>query len=392
MINSLRAVVGILRAKTPALRLAPQLAALILLAGCAVIPKAPPPPPPPSPPPPTAALPADVQRHRVALLVPMAGPNAGAGESLANAATMAILDTNADTIRITTYDTSAGAPAAAAKAVADGNQLILGPLLGDDVLSVAQTARAAHIPVIAFANDADLAGGNVFVMGNIPDQAIARVVAHARGRGASRFAALIPVGTYGERASAAMLAAVRAQGGTVVGMESFDRTSRASIAAAAQRLRRHGAFDAVLIADSARVGAVAAPLLGRAHILGTELWSGDALVAHTPSLNGATFAALSDTRFHHPFADSYKTRYGTMPYRISTLGYDGVLLTLRIAREWAPGTPFPTASLYDHGGFIGLDGAFRFRSTDVIERALEVREARDGSIAVVSPAPGRFGE
>ena len=389
MIDYLQASIGALRAQAPRLRGVCGLMALTLLGACTVIPKGPV-APPPAPPPPTTALPTDVQRHRVALLVPMAGPNAGAGESIANAATMAILDTNAENIRITTYDTSNGAPAAAAKAVADGNQLILGPLMGSDVLAVAQTARAAHVPVISFSNDVDVAGGGVFVMGNIPDEAIERVVAYAHTSGAKRFAALIPVSAYGERASAAMMAAVHAHGGTMVGMESYDRTA-GSVAAAAKRLRRHGAFDAVLIADSARVGAQAAPLLGHTQILGTELWNGEALVAHTPALNGATFAALTDARFHR-FADSYKTRFGAAPYRISTLGYDSVLLTLRIARDWRQGTPFPTANLYDHGGFIGLDGAFRFRSTGVIERALEVRQAKGGAIIVVSPAPARFGD
>ena len=389
MIDNWHAGMNALRAQAPRLRGVFGLAALALLGACAVIPKGPV-APPPAPPPPTTALPTDVQRHRVALLVPMAGPNAGAGESIANAATMAILDTNADNIRITTYDTSNGAPAAAAKAVADGNQLILGPLMGSDVLAVAQTARGAHVPVISFSNDVDVAGSDVFVMGNIPDEAIARVVAHAHASGAKHFAALIPVGAYGERASAAMMADVRSLGGIMVGMESYDRTA-GSVAAAARRLRHHGAFDAVLIADSARVGAQAAPLLGHARILGTELWSGEAVVAHTPALNGATFAALTDARFHR-FADSYKTRFGAAPYRIATLGYDSVLLTLRIARDWKQGTPFPTANLYDHGGFLGLDGAFRFRSNDVIERALEVREAKVSGIEVVSPAPARFGD
>jgi hypothetical protein len=58
------------------------------------------------------------------------------------------------------------------------------------------------------------------------------------------------------------------------------------------------------------------------------------------------------------------------------LGYDSVLLTLRIARDWAPGTPFPTAHMLDRGGFLGLDGIFRFNANQVIERALEVRGAR----------------
>ena len=372
------------------------LASVALLAGCKVIPAGPPANVPPPVRPTGTPLPADFQRHRVALLVPLSGPNAGAGESLANATTMALLDTNATNLRITTYDTSMGAPAAAAKAVADGNKLILGPLLGEDAIAVATTAKAARVPVISYSNDIAVAGEGVFVMGPIPGQSITRVVKYARGEGVERFAALIPVGTYGERASNAMIAAVRASGGTLVGMESYDRT-KGTLAAAVRRLKAHGAYDAVLIADSAAVAAQAAPLLKAGptataaplRILGTELWTGEAVVASTPALAGSWFAGPSDLRYHR-FATAYKARFAHPPYRISTLGYDSVLLTLRIAREWQPDSNFPLARLYDQGGFLGSDGVFRFGSNNVIERALEVREARGGAISVVSPAPTKF--
>ena len=236
------------------------LAGIALLGACKVIPAAAPPPAPPPPPPVTAALPTDQGRHRVALLLPMTGPNAAAGQSLANATTMALLDTNAANLRITTYDTNGDAPGAAARAVAEGNRLILGPLMGEDAAAVAQTARPSHVPVISYSNDVAAAGEDVFVMGNIPGQSIARVVHYAHGQGARRFSALIPVGSYGERASTAMIAAVRANGGVLVGMESYPRTP-GGLAPAVRRLRAHGGFDAVLIADNGRIAAQAAALI-----------------------------------------------------------------------------------------------------------------------------------
>jgi len=360
------------------------------LSACAVVPKAPGDNSPSNAP--VAPLPVDVGRNRVALLVPMSGANEAAGQALANAATMALLDTNATTLRITTYDTEQGAPAAAARAVADGNRLILGPLLAEDATAVAQTARAARVPVISFANDDSVAGDNIFVMGTIPAQAVNRTVRYARLSGVQRFAGLIPLGDYGERVGKALMASVRASGGQLVAMESYDRTPGA-ITNAVKRLKAHGPYDAVMIGDTASVGARAAPLLKlgqpRLHILGTELWNGEAIVAKTPALNGAWFAALSDQRYSR-FAASYEQRFGAPPYRIATLGYDSVLLTLRVAREWEPGTAFPTLKLYDKGGFLGLDGIFRFNNAAVIERTLEVREARKGVIIVASSAPARF--
>lgn len=371
------------------------MATVALLAACTTGPgpKAPPPPPPPEPT--SNNLPTDTMRHRIALLVPLSGPNGGAGQSIANASTMALLDTNAQNLRITTYDTSTGAASAAARAIADGNKLILGPLMSDDIPAVSAAARAAHVPVISYSNDEQRAARDTLIMGNLPSESVWRTVAYARAQGVNRFAALVPVGEYGQRSSSALVAAVREEGGTITAMERYDRSS-ASVVTAAHRLHDRGGYDAVLIADGGRMSAQAAPILkagsgGTTRLLGSELWSGESLVNASPALSGAWYSAISDARWRQ-FIDSYRNRFGSQPYRIATLGYDSVLLTLRVAREWRPGTTFPTARLFDRDGFLGLDGAFRFRSSGAIQRALEVRQVRSGGVDVVSPAPSRFEE
>jgi branched-chain amino acid transport system substrate-binding protein len=371
--------------------------AALLAAGCQVIPKTDVPvataPPPPAPEPSATALPTDSGRHRIALLVPLSGDTAPVGQAIANATTMALLDTSADNLRITTYDTSAGEAGAARQAIADGNKLILGPLSANGVPAVQAAARAAGVPVIAFANDTSVAGPDVFVMGHIPEQSIRRSVEFARGRGATRFAALLPEGDYGTRAASALDNALRDFGGALAGRETYAR-GNTSIVSAAQRLRAAGGYDTVLIADSARLGILATDELQRgartkARILGTELWSGESTLARAGAMEGALFAAVSDQRYKR-FADSYEARFGAQPYRVATLGYDAVLLTLRVAREWKVGTPFPKNQLYDKGGFLGVDGAFRFGRNGVIERALEVREVRGGDVTAIDAAPTGF--
>lgn len=368
-------------------------AATAALVGCQVIPKGPRQPAPvpaPTPAPSVGSLPADQQRHRIALLVPMSGSAASAGQAIANATTMALLDTNAANLRITTYDTAPGARDAARKAVTDGNRLILGPLMGADIAAVLTEARTGRVPVVSFSNDTGVAGADTYLMGHMPEQSIARTVRYVRGRGAQSFALLAPDGEYGKRAEAALKAAVARHGGRFVGAESYAR-GNTSVISAAQRLRTRGGYDSVLIADGGRLAAQGAAQLKAVNvrILGTELWSGEAAVARTPALTGAVFSAVSDTRYQR-FADSYRARFGGAPYRIATLGYDAVLLTLRVARDWRPGQSFPTAKLREAGGFLGIDGAFRFGADGVVERAMEVREVRSGSVAVVEPAPAGF--
>lgn len=368
----------------------------VFLSGCQVIPKTGPTttaPVDPDPEPSATALPTDATRHRVALLVPMSGSTGAVGQSLANATTMALLDTNASNLRITTYDTARGAGAAARQAVADGNKLILGPLLAENVSAVQAAARPAGVTAISFSNDTSVASPDVFVMGHIPEQSIRRSVLYARERGARNFAALVPNGNYGERAISALNNTLREFGGSLAARESYAR-GNTSIVSAAQRLRAAGGYDAVLVADGARLAVRAAGELkdgdANPRILGTELWSGESALVRTSVLQGALYSAVSDARYKR-FSDSYEGRFGSKPYRISTIGYDSVLLTLRVARDWRIGSDFPTRRLRADDGFLGLDGPFRFRSNGVIERAMEVREVRANSVVIVDAAPNRFG-
>lgn len=380
-------------------RIAFAATALALAACQSVVPRGPRPAGPAEPtqtgPDMTQGLPTDALRHRVALLVPMSGPNAGVGQSIANATTLALMDTKADKVRITTYDTGMGAAAAVNKAMAEGNRLILGPLLAEDARIVGPIAARANVPVISFSNDVSVAGNGVYIMGYNPNQSIDRVVEFAREKGLSKFAGLVPKGVYGERSGTALLRAVEGNGGTVVSMQTFDR-SAASMTAAVKKLQASSSYDALLIADSGRVALQLAPIVrknggAKARLLGTELWNTDNALASSPVLRGAWFASVSDGLYGQ-LASKYRARYGSSPFRLSALGYDAVLLTVRIARDWKPGTTFPAARLRDPGGFSGIDGAFRFGRNGVAERALEVSEVGPGNYTVVAAAPRSFAD
>jgi ABC-type branched-subunit amino acid transport system substrate-binding protein len=294
---------------------------------------------------------------------------------------------------MTSYDTALGVAAAARKALADGNKLIIGPLLKDNVVTTANIVRSSGVPILSFSNDAGVAGNNVFVLGHIPSQSIRRVVKYAKSKGMSRFAALVPNGVYGQRASSTLLRAVKDVGGTVVSIQNFNRDSR-SVEAATKKLSQNGSFDAILLADNGTMAIKAAPYIrknasGTAKILGTDLWNTSSKLAGAPAIRGAWFASVADSLYRQ-YATKYRARYGKAPFRLSSLGYDSVLLTVKVAQNWKVGTPFPISQLTDSGGFIGLDGAFRFRRNGISERALEVQEIKRGSFAIIDPAPRGF--
>ena len=339
---------------------------------------------------PRSLLPPGETMNRVAVLVPLTGSNNALGRSILNAANLALLDTGGGRIRITAYDTATGAEAAANQALAEGSGLILGPLLADDVRAVAPLARRARVPVIAFSNDSGVAGDGVYLMGITPAQSIARVVDYAHSRGSNAFGALVPASVYGERASAAMVAAVEGAGGRLIGMQSY---TPGAIQAAAARLNGMGRTDAVLVADGARTALQAAPAIRQSspqpRLLATELWASEANVGASAGLRGAWYAAPSDSLYGQ-FRGRYRARYNVSPYRLATLGYDSVLLAVRVAADWPLGRPFPERALRNAEGFTGVDGAFRFGRDGLADRALEVREVTATGTNVVSPAPRGF--
>jgi len=359
------------------------LASVVLLAACSTVPRSKAP---------VAVEPSDGM-HRVALLLPVTGPDADVGQSIANATALALADTKVTNIRMVTYDTGLGVAAATQRAIADGNKLILGPLRGDNVIEVAQIARPAGVPIISFSNDVGVAGPNVFLLGHLPNQAIERVVLYAKSKGMNRFAGVVASNVYGQRAQSNLTTAVRAAGGILVGIQETNGTA-ASAEAAARRLSQMGAIDAVLVADSGRAAITTVPALRRgglrtAKVLGTDLWNIEGTLAGSPPIYGAWFASVSDTLYTQ-YATKYRARFGKAPLRLSSLGYDSVLLVARVARDWQPGTRFPVAQLTDPQGFIGVDGAFRFNPNGLTDRMLEVQEVQAGKFVTVSAAPSQF--
>jgi outer membrane PBP1 activator LpoA protein len=400
-----------------------SLTTALFISACATAPKpqAPPPPPPPVVAPKPAPLPV-ADQNRVALLVPLSGANAPVGQSIANAANMALLDVGDKRVNLRVYDTATGADAAAAKALADGARLILGPLLAGDIPAVSAAAAAKNVPVISFSNDSGLAGGNVYIMGFQPAQSIGRSIAYARSRGVERFAALVPAGTYGQRAQTAFVRAVDAAGGRSTAVVSYTRDPAKMLAAAktvtafdtraksstTAAVRPDGSvaqvqtklapvpFQALLIADSGSVAGSFVPALtkfgaapGTIVLVGTELWNNEPGIARAPALRGALFSAVPDDRFNK-LAERYKEKFGSTPSRLASFGYDSVLLVNSIAGNWPVGTAFPKAALNARDGFAGIDGAFRFPPSNVAERSLEVQQIGNGVLTTVSPAARGF--
>ncbi len=136
---------------------------------------------------------------KIALLVPLSGPHARLGAQLRDAATLALFDNNDDAVELLPRDTKGtrdGAVEAAERAIADGAQIVLGPLFSQSAEAIKPTLRAANIQAIAFSNNRAVAGGPVFLIGNHPETQLTALSAHLKQAGRRRVALFGPDTRY----------------------------------------------------------------------------------------------------------------------------------------------------------------------------------------------------
>ena len=117
--------------------------------------------------------------------------------------------------------TAGGAQQAAQQALAEGAEIILGPLFAQSVGAVGAVARQRGVPVIAFSTDASVAARGVYLLSFLPESDVDRVVDYAIASGKRSFAALMPDNAYGSVVQAAFQQAVARGGGRVVALERY---------------------------------------------------------------------------------------------------------------------------------------------------------------------------
>lgn len=371
---------------------------------------------------------------RVAILLPLSGPNAKLGRAMLNAAQLSLFELADENFVLMTYDTQGdaeGAARATENAVRDGARLILGPLLAKSVTAAHDRARIfnVNLNIVAFSNSSEVAGDGVFILGFTPRQQVQAILDYAAAQGVSRVVALAPDNGYGR----AVVAAAESHSGGLFQTMYYDPTTHdftdqiKNLARYEQRrdtLREHRQalndagdaaslrtlrnldkrdtlgdppFDAVLMPDTGQNLRTLSSLLSyydvdapTVRFLGLRSWDLASNLTTEPALQNAWFSATPvDGRIG--FAKRYKAAFGGRPPRHASLAYDAAALAIVLARTPPPAEGmFSRTALMAKSGFLGVDGVFRFQSDGVAERPFAIFEiTRDGIIAR-HPAPQTF--
>ena len=331
---------------------------------------------------------------KVGLLLPLSGKNAAMGKSFQDAAQMAVNDLSADNFELIPKDSGMTANETARAvndAMSEGAQMIIGPVFSDRVSDVKSVING-RVPVLTLSNDANVAGGNTYVLGFSPAQQVTRALQYAGSKGIHNIAILAPSSIYGDIA----VNAATASGITIVETQRYTSDKPSIKKAVAAISARRGDVQAILLPDGgAALGNVAAELTAvalSAHdipIIGTGLWDsfGDGQnVQQYNVLVGGYFAA-PDPAARAKFVSRYQKVYGSKPTRLATLAYDATALAAVLAKQ---GRTYDDASLTDPNGFAGLDGIFRLNAMGVAERGLAILEVTPTGAKVVDASPKSF--
>ncbi len=357
-----------------------------------------------TPPPPRLA---DERGAKVALLLPLsaAGQTAAIAKGMKQAAELALFDSGSTTVQLIVKDdlgTPEGAQAAAEDAVRDGAELIVGPLFAASAKAVAPIALRANIPVLAFSNDTQVAGGGVYLMSFLVTQDIDRIVAYSVSRGHKRFAALLPDDAYGRVMGDAFRKSVASHGGNVKAFETYPIQANAmldpvrKLVEAIKRADEDGeSVDALFVPGSADTLSSLGPLLSyagldpsRVKVIGTGAWDQTG-VGRESSFIGGWFPA-PEPHGWQAFSEKFGRTYGSAPPRIATLSYDAMSVALQLSSN-DKGHRYTISALTRGNGFAGSDGPVRFRPDGTADRGLAILEVQKLGATIIDPAPTNFG-
>jgi len=331
---------------------------------------------------------------RVGAILPLTqnGAPSVIGQSLRNAAQLAVEESGSSDITLMIVDdhsTPEGAAQAAQAELGAGAEVIVGPLFAADVREVARVVRPANRPIIAFSTDASVASHGVYLLSFLIESYVDRITEFAVAHGKKSFAVLAPQSDYANVAVTEFEAAASRLNARVVTVARYSPGQPAS--GMAEIASADSQIDALFIPEQADgMPAVNAALVSsgvKTQILGTGVWN-DPRVLKLPALQGAWFAAPENAGFN-AFAQRYKAKFNSSPARLATLAYDAVSLVAALARTQGP-QRYSESVLTNASGFNGADGVFRFHADGPNDRGLAILQIDNDDATVLSPAPHSF--
>ncbi|WP_371168435.1 penicillin-binding protein activator [Aliiroseovarius sp. 2305UL8-7] len=341
----------------------------------------------------------------VALLVPGgsgSANDASLAASLENAARMAMSELSGVEIDLRVYNTAGNPTIAAnkaAEAVQDGAKIILGPVFAQSANSAGLAVASRNVNVLSFSNNPDIAGGNVFVLGNTFQNTANRLVRYAARSGKGRIMILNGNDQAENKGRAAIESAIANSSATLAGTASYELTQNGIVNALptiSSKVKSSGAQSVFITSGTSGALPFLAGLLpengvspATTQFIGLQRWDIPANALALPGIQGGWFA-LPDPGLSNRFASRYRAQYGAAPHPIAGLAYDGIAAIGALAKSGRSNALTSTA-LTQSQGFVGVNGIFRLLPNGTNQRGLAIAQIQNNQAVVIDPAPRSFG-
>lgn len=340
----------------------------------------------------------------VALLVPGGSGDAAddlIATSLENAARMAIDDLDGVEIDLRVYNTAGDASVAAnmaTQAVNDGAKIIVGPVFAESANAAGRAVASRGINVLSFSNNAAIAGGNVYVLGQTFQNTANRLVGYSVSQGKPNIMIINGNDAAEQTGRDAINRAIANNGATLAGVSSFELSQQGVIDAIPQikaDAEANGAQSIFLTSGTS--GAL--PFLGQLlpesgvtpevyQFIGLQRWDIPASALTLPGIQGGWFAK-PDPILEANFQSRYFSAYGSSPHLLAALSYDSIAAIGALVRG-GQSDALSSSALTQPAGFVGVSGIFRLLPDGTNERGLAVAQIQDNQVIVIDPAPRSF--
>ena len=329
----------------------------------------------------------------VGVLLPLTGKASNIGLGMQNAMFMALDDLQSNRLTLKFYDTKSskiGAEIAAEKAIDEGAQLILGPLMSEEVEGASSETLSANIPMVSFTTSPQVLQKGVYSIGLLNGEQVDRAVSYATSKGRRKMALLVPDTNSGLNIVKAAIMSTIAKDMTLdkVGFYSAENVDFSQLI---KEMSAQADFDTVMIADSGNRLKSLASMFAYNDIMypdvlfmGTSAWDNTNLSKETILYHGV-YPMVSKS-YGTYFADKYKETFGEQPKSVYSFAYDSVLLASVVAGKNDENIE---NTLTQNSGFIGVNGFFKILPTGQSYHSLEMVEVSKEGPKVVSKSDNK---
>lgn len=333
----------------------------------------------------------------VGVLLPLSGKAATIGQGMQNAMFMATDDLKNDHLVLKFYDTKSteeGAEEAAKRAIYEGAELILGPLMGEEVSSISKIALSADIPVVSFTTSPQVLQKGIYSIGLLNGEQIDRAISYAASKGRTRLVMMVPNNNSGLNIVKSAILSSKANNVNLKKV-AFYNPNTVDFSSSVQSVSAGKDFDAVLVAEGGNNLKSIASMFAYNDImypdvlfLGTAAWDGTNLSKET-ILYHSVYPMVSKGYGNSYFSDKYKETFGEHPKPVYSFAYDSVLLASALSTKNKDDL---IDGITGKGGFIGVNGLFKIQETGQSRHSLEMLEITKEGPKVVSAADKRLNE